>query len=205
MRYNCSGRSMIEMLGVLAIIGVLSIGGIAGYSKMMMRLRINKVLEQVGVMSSKLSAYGSQANSYKGLTNDTAIKLGAATDDMISNGNPFGGDIVIKAGNLIKTGTDKQAYVIIYKDIPEEACISIVSGERYASKNSSFLGLGAGSTSKATTIEKKLYQGCDGSKAAGQLIACAEGKTVAMPVDISDATTGCTCANKLCAVVFKYY
>ena len=26
-----SGRSMVEMLGVLAIIGVLSIGGIAGY------------------------------------------------------------------------------------------------------------------------------------------------------------------------------
>lgn len=29
------GRSMIEMLGVLAIIGVLSVGGIAGYSKAM--------------------------------------------------------------------------------------------------------------------------------------------------------------------------
>ena len=28
---NQSGRSMVEMLGVLAIIGVLSIGGIAGY------------------------------------------------------------------------------------------------------------------------------------------------------------------------------
>ena len=30
---NSFGRSMIEMLGVLAIIGVLSVGGIAGYSK----------------------------------------------------------------------------------------------------------------------------------------------------------------------------
>ena len=29
---NESGRCMIEMLGVLAIIGVLSVGGIAGYS-----------------------------------------------------------------------------------------------------------------------------------------------------------------------------
>ena len=33
---QCSGRSMIEMLGVLAIIGVLSVGGIAGYSKAML-------------------------------------------------------------------------------------------------------------------------------------------------------------------------
>ena len=36
-----SGRSMIEMLGVLAIIGVLSIGGIAGYSKAMAMWRSN--------------------------------------------------------------------------------------------------------------------------------------------------------------------
>lgn len=38
---NESGRSMIEMLGVLAIIGVLSVGGIAGYSKAMMMWRSN--------------------------------------------------------------------------------------------------------------------------------------------------------------------
>ena len=31
-----SGRSMVEMLGVLAIIGVLSVGGIAGYSKVVL-------------------------------------------------------------------------------------------------------------------------------------------------------------------------
>ena len=39
-----SGRSMVEMLGVLAIIGVLSIGGIAGYSKAMAKFRVNKTL-----------------------------------------------------------------------------------------------------------------------------------------------------------------
>ena len=36
------GRSMVEMLGVLAIIGFLSIGGIAGYSKAMMKYKLNK-------------------------------------------------------------------------------------------------------------------------------------------------------------------
>ena len=38
-----SGRSMVEMLGVLAIIGVLSIGAIAGYSKAMMKYKLNLV------------------------------------------------------------------------------------------------------------------------------------------------------------------
>ncbi|MDY4884916.1 MAG: hypothetical protein SO141_01525 [Alphaproteobacteria bacterium] len=39
----CTGRSMVEMLGVLAIIGVLSVGAIAGYSKAMMKYKLNLV------------------------------------------------------------------------------------------------------------------------------------------------------------------
>ena len=43
---NSFGRSMIEMLGVLAIIGVLSVGGIAGYSKAMEKFKVNKLVEE---------------------------------------------------------------------------------------------------------------------------------------------------------------
>lgn len=43
-----SGRSMVEMLGVLAIIGVLSVGGIAGYSLAMRRHRANGVVDLAG-------------------------------------------------------------------------------------------------------------------------------------------------------------
>jgi len=39
------GRSMVEMLGVLAIIGVLSIGGIAGYTMAMNKHRANELLD----------------------------------------------------------------------------------------------------------------------------------------------------------------
>ena len=38
------GKSMIEMLGVLAIVGVLSVGGIAGYSKAMEKFKVNKII-----------------------------------------------------------------------------------------------------------------------------------------------------------------
>ena len=41
---NPIGRSMIEMLGVLAIIGVLSVGGIAGYSSAMEKWKLNETL-----------------------------------------------------------------------------------------------------------------------------------------------------------------
>ena len=50
MKQNQFGRSMIEMLGVLAIIGVLSVGGIAGYSKAMEQFRINKAISEYSML-----------------------------------------------------------------------------------------------------------------------------------------------------------
>ena len=47
---NLLGRSMIEMLGVLAIVGVLSVGGIAGYSKAMEKFKLNKALDEYSFM-----------------------------------------------------------------------------------------------------------------------------------------------------------
>ncbi len=47
-----TGRSMVEMLGVLAIIGVLSIGGIMGYVSAMNRYRANQIAD----MATKYAA-----------------------------------------------------------------------------------------------------------------------------------------------------
>jgi len=56
---NESGRSMVEMLGVLAIIGVLSIGGIAGYTLAMNRYRANEILNAASdVAITAMSANG---------------------------------------------------------------------------------------------------------------------------------------------------
>ena len=41
------GRSMLEMLAVLAIVGMLSIGGLASYSIAINRLRVNTIVEYV--------------------------------------------------------------------------------------------------------------------------------------------------------------
>ena len=51
---NSFGRSMIEMLGVLAIIGVLSVGGIAGYSKAMEKFKINKVIDDFNMLAMNI-------------------------------------------------------------------------------------------------------------------------------------------------------
>ena len=45
-----SGRSMVEMLGVLAIIGVLSIGGIAGYRTAMDKYHANEIINSINLL-----------------------------------------------------------------------------------------------------------------------------------------------------------
>ena len=42
---ECGGRSMVEMLGVLAIVGILSAGALAGYSKAMFRHKMNQTID----------------------------------------------------------------------------------------------------------------------------------------------------------------
>ncbi len=46
---NQSGRSMVEMLGVLAIIGVLSVGGISGYRTAMSKNQANRFINQLQI------------------------------------------------------------------------------------------------------------------------------------------------------------
>ena len=58
MKKNENGRSMVEMLGVLAIIGVLSVGAIAGYSKAMMKFKINKTIDQVSQIVTNIRTTG---------------------------------------------------------------------------------------------------------------------------------------------------
>ena len=54
---NEDGRSMIEMLGVLAIISVLSVGGIAGYTKAMDRYTMNRTIQDYTYLINGLAMH----------------------------------------------------------------------------------------------------------------------------------------------------
>ena len=60
------GRSMIEMLGVLAIVGVLSVGGIAGYSKAMEKWKENKVVGEYSYLIQGIIEHLSDFEKLKG-------------------------------------------------------------------------------------------------------------------------------------------
>ena len=85
MKFYQYGRSMVEMLGVLAIIGVLSVGAIAGYSKAMMKYKLNKQAEQLTTVINAGLRYAGQWNldSSFGYTMPYLIKLGEIPKEMI--------------------------------------------------------------------------------------------------------------------------
>ena len=69
-----TGRSMVEMLGVLAIIGVLSVGAIAGYSKAMMKYKTNKFSEAVNtLLNNSLALKDKLPRNKNGVTDYAAI------------------------------------------------------------------------------------------------------------------------------------
>ena len=110
---NESGRSMVEMLGVLAIIGVLSIGGIAGYTLAMNRYRANEILNAAALVSiAATSANGGAGQDNTNLTAlggiDSLTLPGIDNDDAIY-GNADGTVVIQinseydKVGNLVRT------------------------------------------------------------------------------------------------------
>lgn len=76
-----AGRSMIEMLGVLAIIGVLSVGGLAGYSKAMQKFKINKMIDEYNnVAFSLVENYQNLLKSYGTVTEKNTELYTEASD-----------------------------------------------------------------------------------------------------------------------------
>ena len=222
MRVNEQGRSMIEMLGVLAIVGVLSVGGIAGYSKAMNKFKTNKVGDQIQMISTNIRTLFSSQRTYAGLDNGMALKAGLIPGEMyqaVSSGgsytsdytitNAFGGGVAINVVDQSTAG-DQMAFTIAVDQIPQSACVSIATTD---------WGGDAGSGLAAMYVEgHDAGDDTDGAAAADagtQLSTPTSGLTAStnihipgdeqhgLPFSIIDANAACNLS--LNAVSWKYF
>ena len=140
------GRSMIEMLGVLAIIGVLSIGGLAGYTMAMNRHRANTILDYVSrcVVVAQTSGDGSvlkkgacgyTTGNSGGILNEKAPSF--INGDASITTTEAGGDIVV-GGNA--------ATVAIADALRNRSTSAIEIGGTGAAFTVTFKGAGKGFT-----------------------------------------------------------
>lgn len=149
------GRSMVEMLGVLAIIGVLSVGGISGYSKAMAKFKLTKAQDQMSMILMNIRTAFATSSSYTGLNNGTAISFGIAPNEMF-NANPqsvtsktrinnaFGGPTYIfscdyplgdydcatgSSNTNYDSASKAQFFAIALENLGREACISLAASD----------------------------------------------------------------------------
>ena len=98
---NESGRSMVEMLGVLAIIGVLSVGGIAGYKMAMRKHRANEFMKDFQIIMLESSNWARTLPGRSVSSGDDTFLCGKGSSFKIGNNtNTF------TAGNVLFNSSD---------------------------------------------------------------------------------------------------
>ena len=219
MKDNQSGRSMMEMLGVIAIIGVLTVGGVAGYSKAMEKYQINKTANQISYIVGHLRGLYRGQMDYRGLDSTTSYrvidKTKAFPPEMGSNGsykNPFAGTVTAKAagkdtaenkddeGNYLSYNDD-MAFILTYTGVPRSACIGLATIDWGTGSNGGLVALGININLDKVTLHHCVKSSNHStSQTNGNAIIC-EGNGIMSPID---ASIGCSDEGNN-TMYFKFY
>jgi Tfp pilus assembly protein PilE len=139
---NQNGRSMIEMLGVLAIIGVLSVGGIVGYSKAMNKYKTNQVLNGVTHTINNIKTLFMAQNNVKGLSTKEAYQAGVVPDEFKADNienltklvHSYGGEVKIVAKTVDGKDATNEAsadevtyYAIKINGLPRDVAMELAT------------------------------------------------------------------------------
>lgn len=138
---NQNGRSMIEMLGVLAIIGVLSVGGIVGYSKAMNKYKTNQVLNGVTHTINNIKTLFMAQNNVSGFDTKDAYNAGVISDEFKRKADAlskvvhsYGGEVKVIAKKVANdkndasaTGDDVVYYAIKIEGLPRNVAMEIAT------------------------------------------------------------------------------
>lgn len=122
---NQIGRSMVEMLGVLAIIGVLSVGGIAAYSKAMEKYNLNKLRDQFfQIVHNLTTAVASGQETTQLANNDVIDALNILPQEMGAARNcrhALGGRC-----HIVGVGSGYNITIRL-QDLPQKACVEMAT------------------------------------------------------------------------------
>ena len=124
---NQSGRSMIEMLAVVMIIGILTIGATAGLNQAMDKYRVGKMHTDIMSIDSELVNLYAWQRTYP--TNPSMQTL--CENEIFPDGcnnelqakNPYGGNYTVT------TTTDTNTKTIKATNLPEDVCEDLVAQE----------------------------------------------------------------------------
>lgn len=194
-----TGRSMVEMLGVLAIIGVLSVGGIAGYSKAMTKFKITKTMDQVSMTVANIRTLYSGQRNYNGLATANALDMGVVPAEMEGAAantlvNAFQGAVTIETINY--NNQKASAFRISYENMGQEACVQLITSDWGSGASSGFIGIQVSAAAPAGQNAPQF-----GNAAAK---GAAAWDNMHLPVTPSDAATTCATDSGYTTITWYY-
>ena len=202
------GRSMIEMLGVLAIVGVLSVGGIAGYSKAMKKIRAQKTSEQLNEIVMNIRTLYMNQRNYEGLNYAMLINTGYAPVNTINQEHPSQGLINALGGNyILYTSKNKEndphgAFEIYVTGLDRETCVIMSTYDWGIDPTSGFMALYVGTQVPSSSILFDIT--AIDQHDATQGIFTSGIHDEALPISVPRAMSVCSCSLLECVIGLKY-
>lgn len=108
-----SGRSMLEMLGVLAVIGVLSVGGFDLVTKMNSNRKATAVIDEIGSLALKVRRVAREY-AYDPDDGSAAHDGYSSLGDFVNNARAYPAELRWSDG--VFTGTDGVTYTVTSND-----------------------------------------------------------------------------------------
>ena len=184
-----TGRSALEMAGVLVIIAILTVGGIAGYSKAMPQYRMYKLADQAAMIITNIRAAFSIKDNYAGLTTTAGIQMGAISKESVKDGAAY----TVYGGHVfLAPSEDNHSVFITFSGLPKNACVYLATAD-WAGQ------LGSGIKSIATLVQET--QAPVSSRPENN-IGTEEDKTIPLTPVVAGA--GCSDSGFNNAVVIEY-
>lgn len=131
-----NGRSMIEMLGVLAVIGVLTVSGFALVGKMHSSRQVSRVMDDISEMALKTRAFLREYDSDNACTHPTcSIVQKMNADNMIPDSLVYEDKKLVNVDDVRfyvdftnHSGTQEKVLFKLYvENVTEEMCLKIAT------------------------------------------------------------------------------
>lgn len=203
------GRSMIEMLGVLAIVGVLSVGGIAGYSKAMGKYKADQMLNQLAELTMNIRTLYFHQNEFTGLNEQVLMRAGLVPYTMMSKPASASNIIHIMGGKIrvfpSKGKYGKQDAFELYADkLSKEACLNIATTDWGADPSSGFISLYVGTSDDE--IDAPLMENISSPTQQDPALGIYTTGTHehSIPLSPPEALAACACSSNNCVTGMKY-
>lgn len=150
------GRSMVEMLGVLAIIGVLSIGGLSVYNRMQYEQRANQIVNDLTETITKLQKIGRQYDDGYNNVGLFAYKNKAYSGNWEFNSSSGSKTIFTSKTGAVYTfdGTAIDLFVLSVSNIDDNICIKLATTKVNHLQNLLVNGGRIGSYNEEVTLTK---------------------------------------------------